>query len=72
MLIAQGNPNIDQYAAYCQTLKHMLGMLFTNVEEVVVAAGVRERDAVAKDEALITRVQELGRRVAERYVVFAE
>jgi multimeric flavodoxin WrbA len=68
VLVAQGNPNEDQYASYLQTLKQMLGIAFTNVEEVVVAAGMRERGVVTQDANLMARIHALGHRLAAQYV----
>ena len=48
---------------YFATLKQMLGIAFTNVEEVVVAAGVSAPGDAAQDTALLAQVEALGRRL---------
>ncbi len=44
LIMAQGNPDPATYQAHFQTLSGMLHVVgFTHVEEVIVAAGLRER-----------------------------
>jgi multimeric flavodoxin WrbA len=63
ILIAQGNPNESEYAAYFAALKRMLGIAFSYVEDVIVAAGVRECGEVTQHTELMERVRDLGRRL---------
>jgi len=66
LLMTQGNPDPATYQAHFQTLSRMLQVLgFTRVEEVIVAAGVREPGAVTKDSELMARIRDLGTRLAK-------
>ena len=68
LMMTQGNPDPAMYQAHFQSLSRMLHVVgFTQVEEVVVAAGLRDPGAAAKNDELMARVRDLGARLTRGY-----